>query len=532
MMRIMRSATLKQRVFSIIAILSIFPLICLALTGYSMVRSNSAEEQLDAANKGALYLARMNGDVYAVVMESRGIYMSADWKEAEPFAHRLLEDLTRLKKTVELWQQIVIESERSKVETLGASLDQFVKFRAELVRLAKDESTARARDFGDNEENRQVRSALNDRLSDLEKAYLQHEADAHEFAGSVKSSNLRLLVMIAFSAIVVAAVGAFSVYRAVILLINRMRLVMMELANGNLDARFEGADRKDEIGDFARAFQYFKDAAKTKLQLEAEAREQQTRIEAERSASESERQTIEATRRRAAEAQTQAVTTLADGLAKVAEGNLTIRLAEGFTDAYQQIKSDFNRAVGRLQETISGIALAAREVANASGEISTSTADLSQRTEEQASGLEQTSASLEQISATVKQNAHDAQATNSSAAQASELAGRSGQVVVQAVEAMAKIEESSHKISDIIGVIDEIARQTNLLALNAAVEAARAGEAGRGFAVVATEVRTLAQRSSQAAKDIKNLIADSSGQVEHGVELVNKNNKNRRSRYL
>jgi len=129
---------------------------------------------------------------------------------------------------------------------------------------------------------------------------------------------------------------------------------------------------------------------------------------------------------------------------------------------------------------------------------------------------------MEQIAATVKLNADNAQQASQSATATREVADRGGQVVAQAVQAMARIEESSRKIADIIGVIDEIARQTNLLALNAAVEAARAGEAGRGFAVVASEVRSLAQRSSQAAKDIKDLITNSNSQVKGGVELVNK----------
>ena len=520
--RIMRSASLKQRVFSLIVILGIFPILCLGLTAYSMVRSESAGAQLAAANKGALYLAHMNGDVYAVVMESRGIYMAADWHDAEPFAKRLMQDLTSLRATLATWRQIVIESERSKIDTLDASLDQFVKFRGELVRLAREETTANARIFGDNEENRKVRQQLNDRLNDLEKAYLGHEGEARAFVDQVKASNLHLLVVIAILTVVTGGIGAWFVHRTVIMLVNRMRLVMMELAAGNLEAEFTGVDRTDEIGDFARAFAQFKNSAKEKLRLEADAKEQQQRIEAQRSASEADRRQSEIAREKAAAEQTRAVTSIGAALAAVAQGNLTIRLNDGFTEDYRQIQDDFNLAVGRLQDTIGEIAAAAKEVANATGEISASTTDLSQRTEEQAASLEQTSASMEQISATVKKNAENAQAANQSATDAREIADRSGRVVVEAVDAVAKIEESSRKISDIIGVIDEIARQTNLLALNAAVEAARAGDAGRGFAVVATEVRTLAQRSSQAAKDIKDLIATSSGQVRHGVELVNK----------
>jgi len=181
-----------------------------------------------------------------------------------------------------------------------------------------------------------------------------------------------------------------------------------------------------------------------------------------------------------------------------------------------------NGLLDTMMSVVVKIRASAREVTSASAEIAASTTDLSQRTEEQAASLEETSASMEEMSATVKKNADNAQQANQSAGATRDVADRGGQVVAKAVEAMARIEESSRKISDIIGVIDEIARQTNLLALNAAVEAARAGEAGRGFAVVASEVRSLAQRSSQAAKDIKDLITNSNSQVKDGVDLVNR----------
>jgi methyl-accepting chemotaxis protein len=209
-------------------------------------------------------------------------------------------------------------------------------------------------------------------------------------------------------------------------------------------------------------------------------------------------------------------------LSALAGGDMTPRITAEYHGMFGRLKNDANTMAERIGATIAEIKASAAEVTNASAEISTSTTDLSQRTEEQAASLEQTSASMEEISATVKKNAENAQVANQSAGSTRDVADRGGQVVAQAVEAMAKIEDSSRKISDIIGVIDEIARQTNLLALNAAVEAARAGEAGRGFAVVASEVRSLAQRSSQAAKDIKDLITNSNNQVKDGVELVNR----------
>lgn len=216
-----------------------------------------------------------------------------------------------------------------------------------------------------------------------------------------------------------------------------------------------------------------------------------------------------------------AVEDVARVLGALAKGNLTRRVTAEYGGALAKLKSDTNATAEQLSETIGDIKTAAGEVSNAAIEISSSTTDLSQRTEEQAASLEQTSASMEQVAATVKKNAENAQRANQLMSGSRQIADQGGTIVADAVKAMTRIEESSRKIADIIGVIDEIARQTNLLALNAAVEAARAGDAGRGFAVVASEVRSLAQRSSQAAKDIKDLITNSSIQVQDGVGMVN-----------
>lgn len=209
-------------------------------------------------------------------------------------------------------------------------------------------------------------------------------------------------------------------------------------------------------------------------------------------------------------------------LNEIADGNLSVDVP-GLKrkDEIGQIAVAIDAMLHRMSGVIGKINHAARELSNAAAEISTSTSDLSQRIEEEAASLEETSASMEQISVMVHNNAENAVRTNTSAMTTRDLADRGGEVAAKAVKAMSLIEGSSGKIADIINVIDEIARQTNLLALNAAVEAARAGEAGRGFAVVATEVRSLAQRSSQAAKDITTLITNSNGQVKEGVELVN-----------
>ena len=307
----------------------------------------------------------------------------------------------------------------------------------------------------------------------------------------------------------------------------KIQHAMAKVAEGDFTVALPGLDRKDEIGDVANAVERFKSLADEKARAETAEAMKRQQAEADRQAEIARAEAavqakVAEERAKAAEEQTQAVAALGVGLQKLSSGDLTFRLTSDFPQAYVELKESFNATMTQLAETVRSLTDSAREVTNASAEISGSTTDLSQRTEEQAASLEETTASMEQIAGTVKKNAENAQQANVSAAGTREVADRGGQVVAKAVNAMAKIEESSRKISDIIGVIDEIARQTNLLALNAAVEAARAGEAGRGFAVVASEVRSLAQRSSQAAKDIKDLITNSNGQVKEGVDLVNK----------
>ncbi|HEY1090654.1 MAG TPA: methyl-accepting chemotaxis protein, partial [Burkholderiaceae bacterium] len=209
-------------------------------------------------------------------------------------------------------------------------------------------------------------------------------------------------------------------------------------------------------------------------------------------------------------------------LAEIADGqgDLTRRMTVETEDEVGQLAGAFNRFVASLAQLVSQVRVGCEAIATGSAEISTGNADLSQRTEEQASNLEQTAAAMEQLTATVRQNADNARNASQLASGASDVAASGHAAVAQVVGTMQDITASSRKINDIIGVIDGIAFQTNILALNAAVEAARAGEQGRGFAVVASEVRTLAQRSAQAAKEIKTLIGASVASVDSGARQV------------
>jgi len=216
-----------------------------------------------------------------------------------------------------------------------------------------------------------------------------------------------------------------------------------------------------------------------------------------------------------------ATTDIGRMLEATAKGELDQRIDTDYQGRFGELKDNANRTSAQLTEIVEQVQTVMSEVSAAAGEIASGTSDLSDRTEQASANIEETAASTEQMSATVKQNAENAKNANQLADSANQVASQGGEVVEKAVVAMSGIEQSAQKITDIISVIDEIAFQTNLLALNASVEAARAGEAGKGFAVVAQEVRQLAQRSAQAATDIKILIQDSNGQVKDGVELVN-----------
>jgi methyl-accepting chemotaxis protein len=215
-------------------------------------------------------------------------------------------------------------------------------------------------------------------------------------------------------------------------------------------------------------------------------------------------------------------TVLGQGLDRLAQGDLVSRLDTTLYGSADQLRVDFNAAVGELQHTLVTIVTTANVIQSSAGEISSLTQELSSRTAHQAASLEEAAAAIDDITSTVRKTAEGAHNACRTVSAAKDDAEKSGGVVRQAIEAINGIEKSSKQISQIIGVMDDIAFQTNLLALNAGVEAARAGDAGRGFAVVASEVRALAQRSADAAKEIKALISTSSTQVEAGVELVAK----------
>ena len=335
-------------------------------------------------------------------------------------------------------------------------------------------------------------------------------------AKAAKQAAAGTMMSIIFGLIASAAALVFALWigrSKISAPLSNLSRTMEVLAQGSVDVDVIGAQRKDEVGAMARSVQVFKDNALALRTAEAA----QQRLSAE---TEAERARNQETADAAAREQAFVMEHIATGLTKLAEGDLTYRVDIDFPPAYQRLQGDFNGAITQMEEAMRTIVHAANSIGSGSDEIARAADDLSRRSEQQAASLEETAAALDEITATVKRSSAGAVEASRVVTSTRSDAERSAVVVRSAVEAMNQIEKSSQSISQIIGVIDEIAFQTNLLALNAGVEAARAGDAGRGFAVVAQEVRALAQRSADAAKEIKTLISTSSQQVSQGVSMV------------
>ncbi|ATQ69152.1 MULTISPECIES: methyl-accepting chemotaxis protein [Methylosinus] len=331
-----------------------------------------------------------------------------------------------------------------------------------------------------------------------------------------RRADQTILAMLALGAIAVMLGAAIMFYvsgRKIGRPILRLTAQMGEIAEGGCDIVVEGVARRDEVGAMARALDTFKRNALELRAAEARDAEQRRRTEEAEARRRAEQAAADHEREAALDA-------IGAGLAALADRNLTHRLASAVPAAYRRLQNDFNAAAAQLESALAHVAGGSEAIGSGASQIALAADDLARRTEQQAAALEETAAALEEITTTVRRSAEGAGHASAIVGSTKTEAERSGAIVRRAVDAMGRIEKSSGEIGQIIGVIDEIAFQTNLLALNAGVEAARAGDAGKGFAVVASEVRALAQRSAEAAREIKSLIATSTIEVGQGVDLV------------
>jgi methyl-accepting chemotaxis protein len=346
-------------------------------------------------------------------------------------------------------------------------------------------------------------------FSDLRIAELKHVSETlHD---NVTRTILFVIGAAALSIAAGVAASRWIANRGIVTPILDLSLQMKQIASGDLGVAVAGIDRVDEVGEMARALETFKEKGRALQAAEEQMAEEHRTAEMERR--EVERRVLEGEREVVSRS-------IGGGLAKLAEMDLTYRIRDDLPDAYQQLLSDFNSASGQLERAIQHVAGGGDLIGRVTMEITSAADDLSHRTEQQAANLQETVAAISEITSTVAKTAVSARRASEVVSATKADAEKSGVTVTHAVEAINRIDKSSQDIAQIISVIDEIAFQTNLLALNAGVEAARAGDAGKGFAVVASEVRALAQRSAEAAKEIKALISTSTQEVGEGVTLV------------
>jgi methyl-accepting chemotaxis protein len=459
-----------------------------------------------------LAVARMNA-TFAEVRRDYAMLLNAEPDELESVSAATKTALADRDAAFAAYEpMITMPATRARFDRMKVALAEYDRLASQMVELKRtgNDSAAKALFTGSMAASaRELVSAMDETI----KANVELSDIAIAEADQVSSSAINITILAVVISGLIAAGAAFFSFARIVRPISAITDSMRGLAAGDTKTEIPFAGRHDEIGDMAAAVAVFRDNAIERAALELQAEEN-------RSLSETDRQAREAQKAREAAEVQFAVDQLASGLQRLSDGDLVVQIDERFADHLDPLRLNFNQSVARLKEAMRAVSENARSIDAGANEMLAAADDLSKRTEQQAASVEETAAALEQVTTAVKDSAIRADEAGQLVGRTREGAEHSGEVVRRAVAAMQAIEKSSSEISNIIGVIDDIAFQTNLLALNAGVEAARAGEAGKGFAVVAQEVRELAQRSANAAKEIKALITTSGEQVRNGVSLV------------
>ncbi|WP_139247871.1 HAMP domain-containing methyl-accepting chemotaxis protein [Hyphomicrobium sp. CS1GBMeth3] len=466
----MTQLKLKHKVGALIAFLALIPVAGAGLTYLSLSAEGAAQEHAMSAKNGQMYLERINGLVYAIVMDSRGVYMSNDWASAESFGKGIVKSAADLTAATKLWEATVEPEHRQEFADAEATIAQFIGFRTELVRLAREESLFAARQFGDNDANRANRSALNDKLRALSSRYETYVEATQVDADAARNQALTTAAMAGVISLLTMVGGIWLLITNLTRPIERVKLSILDLAEGHTDREIYGTDRTDELGEIAGAVLVFK-----KNILEAE------RLRAEQKAIEE---------RAAAEHRAEMV----------------------------KLANKFQESVGRVVDTVSA---ASSQLETAANQLTMNAASTQELSGTVASASEQTSvnvqgvaAASEQLSSTVSEIGRQVHESSAIAEEAVRQASKTNDNVVE-------LSQAAERIGAVVELINQIAGQTNLLALNATIEAARAGDAGKGFAVVAQEVKALAAQTAKATNEIASQIQSMQASTRQAVDAIN-----------
>ncbi|EJZ22388.1 methyl-accepting chemotaxis protein, partial [Rhizobium sp. Pop5] len=508
---------IRTKIISVVALLGLITMAGLFYVIAEFRRADTAYGAfIDHEAQASMLSARASASVVASVLQ---VSLLADMKPGTPEFDKTLSTPSRLPQARDRMKQALalVPSRKAAIDEIQAGIDEIEALSAKIIEQSKTKDSAGA----------QANVALvNAKLDALTPKMIANNDAMMAMltdGGDTLSASVNEQINLCFAVIGIAVLAAISFSVAVAQTgiagpMAQLRLRMTRLAEGDTSSDISGLDRRDEIGQMAKAVSIFRDNAIERVRIEA-------RAEADRNVSDGERREREAQQAREASELEGAVQALGDGLRRLAAGDLASHIDQPFVAHLDALRQDFNNSVEKLNETMHTVGANARAISAGANEIRSSADELSKRTEQQSASVEETAAALEEITTTVRDAAKRAEEASQLVAHTRLGAEKSGEIVRKAVSAMQQIEQSSVEIGNIIGVIDDIAFQTNLLALNAGVEAARAGEAGKGFAVVAQEVRELAQRSANAAKEIKALITTSGTHVQTGVSLVGETGK-------